>query len=82
MPTHGLLHAAAVGQAGGPFVVEFVMCGEVEAGGDAGTGEHLVLVPYHSNVGIFLHEHGGIHEFEAHGEGEVIIDFEGKVGVQ
>ena len=38
MPTHGLLHAAAVGQAGGPFVVEFVMCGEVEAGGDAGTG--------------------------------------------
>ncbi len=90
MPTHGLLHAAAVGQAGGPFVIEFVVCGDVEAGGDAGAGEHLLVVAtgeygnagHFAKVAVLFHEHGGVHEFEAHGEGEVIIDLEGKVGIQ
>ena len=82
MSSHGLFDAAAVGQAGGPLVVEFVVRGEVEAGGNAGTGEHLVLVPDRDNVSVFFHEHGGVHELKAHGEGEIIIDFEGEVGVQ
>ena len=54
MSSHGLFDAAAVGQAGGPLVVEFVVRGEVEAGGNAGTGEHLVLVPDRDNVSVFF----------------------------
>ena len=90
MSAHGLFDAAAVGQACGPFVIEFVMRCEVEAGGDAGPGEHLLVVAtgeqggagHFAEIAVLLNEHGGVHELKAHGEGEIIIDLEGKVGIQ
>ena len=55
---------------------------EVEAGGDAGPGEHLLVVAtgeqggagHFAEIAVLFHEHGGVHELKAHGEGEIIID--------
>ena len=66
------------------------MRGEVEAGSDAGPGEHLLVVAtgeqggagHFAEIAVLFHEHGGVHELKAHGEGEIIIDLEGKVGIQ
>ena len=39
-------------------------------------------VDHPAEIRVFFHEHGGVHELKAHGEGEIIIDLEGKVGIQ
>lgn len=55
---------------------------------DAGRGKLLLIIlprkdgTHGAEVGVLLHEHGRVHEFDAQREGQLVRDLEGKVRVQ